>query len=164
MIPYLGRMVNRRQIAQIPFAMQEYLMRQSLNLSYDGHPVWDTYGLFVTSLMNEPSPLEQANGRVILLGRPFDKDLPQCLGVMLTRDVKQGEELTIHYGSSYYREYSVGQDCEDREYHPRKYIDTKSKGELEIAHRKILALLDVANHLGSSSDGTKDHSTAASPE
>ena len=156
-IPYLGRIANRTQIAQIDVNMKDYLMRQSLNLFYDGNPVLDTFGLFITSLMNEHSPSEQANGRVLLIGAPYIKDMRQCLGVMLTRDVAQGEELTIHYGHSYFRDYSVGLDCEIPKYHPGRYIETtgkKSKKEWEDAHRKILHLLEIANLQSSSGNET----------
>ena len=104
--------------------------------------------------MNEPSRFEIANGKILPMG--------ECLVFFLNRDVYKGEELTFHYGPDYYRDYSVGEDCYDRLYHPKKYIfDIRNNELLEKAHQTILDLLDVADGVSKGSDGEKHHSTVA---
>lgn len=145
LIPYLGLRLDKKQYQDLHKKTDfytskdlHYIIQSDTHTYINGHPNFDTHHLYLTSLLNEPEPGQRANCRSLPL-RP--KQLG--LGVMTTRLIAKGEELSMHYGYAYYRDYSIGQDCEDAHYHPKKFVSVKDKETFD----RFLFLVHVANRV-----------------
>jgi len=146
LIPYLGIRITKAEFNDLHKLFDYYVCK---DLDYiiqidqggflNGHPQFDEHHLFVTSLINEPNVGQTANCYPILL-----KPKTLGLGVLLARDVEEGEELTMYYGDDYYRDYKVGESCSVAKI-LKKCYPVQSK-EL---FNKLLCLVHVANRMRS---------------
>ncbi len=106
-----------------PVSQSEFDQRHSLGLAthvfrlIDGTPAWNpdldavgAKGLSILLMINEPSPKTKAN----------------CLftsnTVMVATKIAKGQELTVHYGQSYKREYKVGQRAIQKYKEPKNSV------------------------------------------
>ena len=109
-LPYLGKQIDQKTYDN--FAARntkhpekryvDYIIATSIKGTYiDAHPRYRGSEKWIASRINEPGPRQKANCVI-----RFEERLPV---VVTTKKIAAGQELMLHYGGAYERQYRVGQ-------------------------------------------------------